>query len=110
VSLSATASLAIRLFLELETALVSPRWTDSGLRDSPVKLLVWKMIAEANAQLPDEKKFSWFWWTPSKHIRLWEEHKRLCADSRWRLVAIFSLGSDVIFMILFIASFRVHPR
>jgi hypothetical protein len=39
VLLSASASLAIRLFLQLETALVSPRWTDSAPRDSPVKLL-----------------------------------------------------------------------
>ncbi len=53
----------------------------------------WKMLAEANAQLPEDERFSWWWWTLGKHIRLWKEHKRLCSDSPWRLVALFSIGS-----------------
>ena len=74
------------------------------------QIAFWKMLAETNAKLPDDKKFSWWWWTLGKDIRLWKEHKRLCADSRWRLVAICSFGSAFAFWILLAASFLGHPR
>jgi hypothetical protein len=70
----------------------------------------WKTMAEVNAQLPDEQKFSWWWWTLSKHIRLWKEHKRLCADSPWRLRLVFCYAMALVFMILVAGSFPVPPR
>ena len=61
---------------------------------------LWKMLAEVNAHLPQDNQFSWWWWTITKEIRLWKEHKRLCPNSPWRVIAAFSVGSALVFMIL----------
>jgi hypothetical protein len=67
-------------------------------------------MKEVNAQLPDDHKFSWWWWTPSKHVRFWKAHKRLCADSPWRLRLVFSYAMAFVFMILLAGAFPVSPR
>jgi hypothetical protein len=64
----------------------------------------WKTMAEANARLPEDQKFSWWWWTLSKYVRLWKEHKRLCPESHWRLYMMLSFVACIVFMILIAAS------
>ena len=57
-------------------------------------------MVEANARLPEGEKFSWWWWTLNKHMRLWKEHKRLCPESHWRLYTVLSFVVGIGFMIL----------
>lgn len=60
----------------------------------------WKTVTEVNTRLPDDQKFSRWWWTIKKHVRLWKEHKRLCPQSHWRLYLVLSLLTALVFMIL----------
>jgi hypothetical protein len=60
----------------------------------------WKTVTEVNVRLPNDQKFSRWWWTMKKHVRLWKEHKRLCPQSRWRLYSFFFLVMAIVFMIL----------
>ncbi len=69
-------------------------------------IAVWKTMAEANARLPEDQKFTWWWWTISKHWRLWQEHKRLYPASRWRLYSVLSFLMAVVFMISSLVSQR----
>ena len=64
----------------------------------------WKLVAEVNARLPEDKKFSWWWWTIGKHVRLWKEHKRLCPQSHWRLYSVLSYLMAIVLMILILLS------
>lgn len=66
----------------------------------------WKMVAEVNAQLPPAQKFRW-WWTFSKHLRLWEEHRRLYPDSNLRRYSILFFALAIVLM--FAAIFGVRP-
>jgi hypothetical protein len=59
----------------------------------------WKMVTEVNARLPDDQKFSRWWWTVKRHVRFWKEHKRLCPQSRWRLYSVLFLLTALVFMI-----------
>jgi len=61
---------------------------------------VWKAMAEANARLHEDRKFSLWWWTLSKHARLWKEHKRLCPESHLRIYAVLSFGVGIVFAVL----------
>lgn len=73
-------------------------------------MAAWKTMAEVNARLPEDQKFSWLWWTIGKHVRLWREHKRLCPASRWRLYLVLSFLMAIVFMILTLLSVHVpHP-
>jgi len=59
---------------------------------------VWKVVAEVNARLAEDQKFSWWWWTIGKHVRLWKEHKRLCPESHWRLYSMLSFLTAIVLM------------
>ena len=67
-------------------------------------MAVWKVLAEVNARLPEDQKFSWWWWTIGKHLRLWREHKRICPESHWRLYLVLSFSMAIILMILTVSS------
>ena len=67
----------------------------------------WKLVAEVNARLPQEQKFSWWWWTIGKHVRLWKEHKRLYPESHLRLYSVLSFLMAIVFMILTVSSVQV---
>jgi prepilin signal peptidase PulO-like enzyme (type II secretory pathway) len=68
---------------------------------------VWRTVAEVNARLPNDQKFSWLWWTIGKYARLWAEHKRFCPGSHWRLYSVVSFLTAILFMILAVWSVRV---
>jgi hypothetical protein len=68
-------------------------------------IVLWKTVAETNAQLPDSQKFCRWWWTFGKHLRLWTTHKRLCPMSHWRLYSVLSFLVPLLFM--FLAAFSV---
>jgi len=65
---------------------------------------VWKTVAEVNARLPTDQRFSWLLWTIGKYVRLWNEHKRLCPGSLWRLYAVVSFLMAILFMVLVVSS------
>jgi hypothetical protein len=85
-------------------------WCGFMLAGLCANVAFWKTVAEVNAQLPEGQKFSWFWWTLGKQIRLWKEHKRLCAESPWRKRLVFCYAMAFVFMILVAGSFPVPPR
>jgi len=64
----------------------------------------WKLVAEVNARLSEDKKFSWLWWTIGKYVRLWKEHKRLCPQSHWRLYSVLSYLIAIVLMIFILLS------
>ena len=69
----------------------------------------WKTMAEVNPLLPKDQRFSWWWWTLGKHVRLWQEHKRLCPDSRWRVYSVLSFLAAIVLMILTLVSVLHQP-
>ena len=68
---------------------------------------VWNVVAEVNARLPEDQKFSWWWWTIGKHVTLWKEHKRLCPTSHWRFLSGLFFLMAIVFMILIVSSVQV---
>ncbi len=71
---------------------------------------LFKTVAEVNAHLPEGEKFSWWWWTLGKHIRLWKAHKRLCPASHWRNYSILLLLGAFAFMVLIASTVWVSVR
>jgi hypothetical protein len=71
---------------------------------------VWKTVAEVNARLLNDQRFSRLWWTMGKSRRLWNEHKRLCPESHWRLYSVASFLAAILFMILVTWSVYVQAR
>lgn len=55
-------------------------------------LATWKAVDEVNPHLSESQRFSQWWWTITKHARLWKEHKRLCPHSHWRLYMVLSFA------------------
>jgi hypothetical protein len=68
---------------------------------------VLKIMAEVNSRLPEDQKFSYWWWTMSKHVRLWKEHRRLCPESHWRFYSVVSFAMVGVFMVLIVWSVHV---
>jgi hypothetical protein len=64
------------------------------------------MIAEVNARLPEGQKLFKWWWTVGKYLRFWEQHKRLCPASPWRLYWALSSLMAIVFIILILLSFH----
>lgn len=62
------------------------------------------MVTEVNARLPEDQKFSWWWWTIGKHLRLWKEHKRFFPDSHWTLYSVLFILAALVLMILITCS------
>ena len=65
---------------------------------------MWKTVSEVNSHLPEAQRFSWWWWTLTKQMKVWNEHKRLCPNSHWRLYSALSFLLAVVFMILIATS------
>jgi len=65
------------------------------------------MVTQVNPRLPEAEKFSRWWWTTGKHLRLWRTHKRLCPESHWRLYSVLSFAVGILFMILIMLSIHV---
>jgi hypothetical protein len=68
---------------------------------------IFKTVAEANAHLPDEQRFTWWWWTIGKHVNLWKAHKSLCPDSHWRIYSVAFFLAAVACMVLMVVTVRV---
>jgi hypothetical protein len=65
---------------------------------------MWKVVAEVNARLPEDQRFSWWWWPAGKYLRLWKEHKRLLPQSHWRWYWILFFLTALAFMFLIVCS------
>jgi hypothetical protein len=66
----------------------------------------WMMVGEVNRRLPTDQRFSMWWWTFQKHVRLWKQHKALCPESSLRLWLILAFSIASICMILMVMSFQ----
>ena len=71
-------------------------------------IAIWKIVAETNAHLPDGERFSKWWWTFGKYLRLWKTHKRLCPMSHWRVYSVLSYLVALVFM--FFTLFSAIPQ
>jgi len=92
-----------RQLLQLNPVLIAA-FLLSGL---VANVAMWKVVAEVNAHLPEDQRFSWWWWPIAKYLRLWREHKRLLPHSLWRWYwTLFFLAALAFMFLIFCSAVR----